>query len=153
MFVQRDQTNLIVFHCSATKPGQNIGAAEIDGWHKDRGWRGIGYHLVIRRSGRIEPGRPLNDVGAHVKSHNYESVGVCMIGGIDDAGKPANNFTEAQWKSADIVAHYLRAMYPTAKILGHRDLSPDLDGDGIIEQHEWLKDCPCFDALHRWEHT
>ena len=38
------------------------------------------------------------------------------------------------------------AKYPKATVLGHRDLSPDRDGDGIVEPHEWRKACPCFDA-------
>jgi len=33
-----------------------------------------------------------------------------------------------------------------AIVCGHRDMSPDSDGDGIIEQHEWFKQCPCFNA-------
>ena len=34
--------------------------------------------------------------------------------------------------------------------MGHRDLSPDTDGDGHVEPEEWLKFCPCFDAL--WDY-
>lgn len=150
--VLRTITDFIVFHCSATSPGQDIGAHEIDTWHKARGWDGIGYTLVIRRDGTVEPGRTLDQVGAHVKGYNRRSVGVCMIGGVDKAGKSENNFTQAQWASSEAVALFLRKMYPDAKILGHRDLSPDLDGDGVIEQHEWLKDCPCFDAPARFHH-
>ena len=40
----------------------------------------------------------------------------------------------------------LKTCYPKAIILGHRDLSPDLDNDGIIEEFEWIKVCPLFDA-------
>jgi N-acetyl-anhydromuramyl-L-alanine amidase AmpD len=43
----------------------------------------------------------------------------------------------------------LERAYPMAQILGHRDLSPDIDGDGVVEEHEWLKDCPCFD-VYTW---
>ena len=32
------------------------------------------------------------------------------------------------------------------KIVGHRDLSCDADGDGIVERHEWVKQCPGFDV-------
>ena len=55
-------------------------------------------------------------------------------------------YTLAQWRELDALVAKLRARYPTAQILGHRDLSPDLDGDGIIEKHEWLKTCPGFDV-------
>jgi N-acetylmuramoyl-L-alanine amidase len=36
--------------------------------------------------------------------------------------------------------------YPNATILGHRDLSPDKNGDGVIERSEWVKHCPSFDV-------
>jgi hypothetical protein len=26
-------------------------------------------------------------------------------------------------------------------------MSPDLDRDGKVEPHEWLKMCPCFDVV------
>ena len=40
----------------------------------------------------------------------------------------------------------LSEKYPDATILGHRDLSPDKDGDGVIETSEWVKHCPSFDV-------
>ena len=42
-------------------------------------------------------------------------------------------------------------VYPDSKICGHRDLSPDLDGDGEIEPNEWIKMCPCFNAKKEYE--
>ena len=36
------------------------------------------------------------------------------------------------------------AEYPEAKVVGHRDLSPDLNGNGEVEPMEWTKECPCF---------
>jgi N-acetyl-anhydromuramyl-L-alanine amidase AmpD len=67
-----------------------------------------------------------------------------MVGGIDNSGNPENNFTAYQFESLAFLVQMLRRAYPVATVVGHRDLSPDLDGDGIIEEHEWLKDCPCF---------
>ena len=70
--------SLIVIHCSAVTPNQKSSAAQIDTWHRDRGWKfGIGYHYVIRRNGEIEPGRPEWMVGAHCVNHNSHSIGVC----------------------------------------------------------------------------
>lgn len=142
----RRRTDYIVIHCSATPPHSDIGADEIDEWHKQRGWSGIGYHAVIRRDGEVEFGRHFDEPGAHVKGQNYRSVGVCMVGGVDADGKSENNFTEEQWESLALLVATLERAYPNADVLGHRDLSPDLDGDGVIEQHEWLKDCPSFDV-------
>ena len=49
----------IIIHCSATKPSMDIGVKEINEWHLQRGWSGIGYHYVIRRNGDLETGRDL----------------------------------------------------------------------------------------------
>ena len=34
----------VIIHCSDSDFGT---ASVIDGWHKERGWDGIGYHYVI----------------------------------------------------------------------------------------------------------
>ena len=44
----------------------------------------------------------------------------------------------------------LIAIHPNARIVGHRDLSPDLNHNGVIEPHEWMKACPCFDAFKEY---
>ena len=142
----RRRTDYIVIHCSATPPSSDIGADEIDDWHKQRGWSGIGYHAVIRRDGQIEFGRHFDEVGAHVKGQNYRSVGVCLVGGVNENGEAKDNFTTEQLKSLTALVATLERAYPDAEVLGHRDLSPDLDGDGVIEENEWIKECPCFDV-------
>ena len=143
----RRQTKYIVVHCSATRSNQDIGADEIRQWHLNNGWDDIGYHAVIRRDGRIEFGRHFDEPGAHVKSHNFQSVGVCMVGGVDHEGKAENNFTAQQFVSLKGILVVLRRAYTGAVVVGHRDLSPDLDGDGVIEEHEWMKECPSFDIM------
>lgn len=73
----------VVVHCSATpdKSKLDYGASDIDAWHRARGFsNGIGYHRVIKRSGVIEVGRPLNMQGAHTKGQNSNSIGICYIG-------------------------------------------------------------------------
>lgn len=128
----------IAVHCAATKPSMDIGASEIRKWHRDRGWSDIGYHYVIRRDGSLEEGRPLERAGAHVKNYNTHSIGVCMVGGIDDAGNPENNFTDEQFDTLRMLLHHLHAQYPEAEILGHRDFP------------RVAKACPCFDVKEWW---
>jgi len=143
----RHRTDYIVVHCSATRATSDIGADEIRDWHVHKnGWKDIGYHAVVRRDGEIEWGRHFDEEGAHVAGQNYRSVGVCLVGGIDFEGNPENNFTDEQFESLTVLLEVLQRAYPSALILGHRDLSPDLDGDGVVEKHEWVKDCPCFDV-------
>lgn len=118
----RSKTNWIVIHCSATRGSQNFTAADIRRWHLDKGWKDIGYHYVIRRDGTVEPGRVENAIGSHVQGHNADSIGICMVGGIDDkTWKPADNFTPAQWRSLRTLVERLVKKYPSAKVLGHRD--------------------------------
>ena len=80
----------IIVHCSATKAGQDFTAADIDRWHRERGFNGIGYHYVIRLDGRLEKGREIDLAGAHCKGWNERSVGICYIGGLDENGHPAD---------------------------------------------------------------
>lgn len=75
----------IIVHVTDSDDSLDIGFPEINEWHKQRGWlspSGIscGYHYIIRRDGRIEQGRPLEEVGAHVYRHNKDSVGVVWVG-------------------------------------------------------------------------
>jgi len=145
---------MIVIHCSATPPSQDIGVEEIDQWHRRKGWNGCGYHLVIRRDGTIEFGEHLSCWGAHVYGHNSNSVGVCLVGGVDEEGRSECNFTEAQSNSLAECLRFLDMAYGhnNMSIVGHRDLSPDVDGDGEVDRSEWLKDCPCFNVLHFLAH-
>lgn len=131
--------NAIVIHCSASANGDaGITRDVIDGWHVRRGWNGIGYHYVVEVDGKLAEGRPLEKVGAHVEGNNSATIGICMVG--------TDRFTGAQWATlADIVAS-LRMRFPAAKVCGHRDYSPDKNGDGLIQPWEWTKTCPGFDV-------
>ena len=133
----RRKTNWLVVHCSATRASQvNIGAADIRKWHKDKGWSDIGYHFVIKRDGKLEKGRDINAVGAHVEGHNADSIGVCLVGGLNNATfKPENNYTAAQWATLNTLVADLVKRYPSIKVLGHRDFK------GV------QKACPCFNAI------
>ena len=133
------QINYIIIHCSATKAGQDFRAKDIDRWHRERGWDGIGYHKVIDLDGTIEPGRSEAKPGAHCKGHNSDSIGICYIGGLDKNGKPADTRTELQ-KAAltGLVADYKRR-FPNAKVVGHRDM-PNVH-----------KACPCFNAKEEYK--
>jgi len=138
--------NYLVVHCSATSPDKDIGYDEIDTMHKNRGFDKCGYHYIIRRDGTLEEGRDLGFRGAHAKGYNWQSIGICVVGGIDKDGKAEDNFEVDQYVALHILLKYLQERYPNAKILGHRDLSPDLNGDGEITRDEYMKECPCFHA-------
>ncbi|WP_091766192.1 N-acetylmuramoyl-L-alanine amidase [Prevotella sp. khp7] len=126
---------LIVIHCSAVRPDQTSSAAQIDTWHRQRGFHlGIGYHYVVRRNGQIETGRPEYMVGAHCQNHNSHSIGVCYEGGLDARGQPADTRTEEQKVALRRLLKDLRGRYPRALIVGHHDLNPH-------------KACPCIENV------
>ncbi|MBN9346632.1 MAG: N-acetylmuramoyl-L-alanine amidase [Devosia sp.] len=145
----RASTDWLVVHCSATPGTMDIGRAEIDRWHRQKGWLMIGYHFVIRRNGKVEIGRPVDTIGAHVEGHNSVSIGICMVGGTDAKGAPEDNFTSAQYAALAELLRDLKAKYPRANICGHRDFSPDKNKDGKITPNEFVKACPSFD-VHDW---
>lgn len=134
----RKQTKFIVVHCTATLDGVDFRASDIDKWHKQRGFKAIGYHFVIDLDGTIEKGRDEVEIGAHVKDFNHCSIGVVYVGGLakNENGKivPADTRTAAQKQSLFKLLTELKKKYPGAEILGHRDFP-------MV-----AKACPCFDA-------
>lgn len=144
--------NYLTFHCSAAKPTQakTQTASDINAMHKARGFRKIGYHFFVRYDGTREVGRSLDEVGAHVAGHNTGNIGVCYAGGLDANGNAADTRSEAQKKELRKIFNEMVTKFPNLNkpghVKGHRDWSPDLDKDGKVEQHEWMKECPCFDV-------
>lgn len=144
----------IVIHCSATRAGQDVRAADIDKWHKERGFAMIGYNYVIDLDGTVEVGRPLSRDGAHCntagtsgRSYNRHSIGICYVGGLDKDGKPADTRTSEQKRALRDLVYKLMDEYPDiVEVIGHRDASPDRNKDGKITPNEWIKQCPCFDV-------
>ncbi|OYZ03481.1 MAG: hypothetical protein B7Y42_00440 [Polaromonas sp. 28-63-22] len=148
----------------------------INAWHAARGFSrqraavaafngrlpSIGYHFVIDLTGEVWTGRGLNEVGAHAAQFNARSVGICLVGGAEREAQ----YTAKQWKSLrEVVTMLLMQRHiPLAPpqrvpdkasplgymvrggICGHRDLSPDGNGNGLIEPFEWTKTCPGFDV-------
>ena len=138
--------NLIVVHCSATRCDRRYTELDLTTDHLRRGFSGAGYHFYIRLDGDIKSLRPLDLPGAHVRGHNAHSIGICYEGGLDEQGRPSDTRTPFQKHSLRVLVMLLLRDYPGARLCGHRDLSPDLNGNGVIEPEEWMKQCPCFDA-------
>lgn len=93
----------------------------------------------------------LSNASAHTPvASNKESIGICYEGGLDCKGHPKDTRTEWQKHSMRVLILTLLKDYPGCRICGHRDLSPDLNGNGEIEPEEWIKACPCFNAEKDW---
>lgn len=134
---QRSITEIIV-HCTATKDGQDVTTSQIDAWHRQRGFRCIGYHWVIYRDGSVHAGRNVDEVGAHCTNHNAHSIGVCYVGGLaSDAKTPKDTRTLAQKAALLDLIRRLKRIYPHAVVHGHRDFA--------------AKSCPCYDATKEYK--
>ena len=137
-FVTR-RVELIIIHCSATPNGRIVTPDAIDRWHKRRGFHrttrfrvahnrhltAFGYHFLIVDHLPIITGRHLDEVGAHARGYNQESIGICLAG--------TDKFSTEQWEKLRALVRGLLCLYPGARVIGHRD----------VNRH---KECPCFDV-------
>ena len=124
--------DLIVIHCTASRPDQHLTLGMLDHMHQARGWKCCGYHYYITRDGQLNFGRPEEMVGAHARHYNAHSIGICYEGGLDEKGHPADTRTAAQKLTLQMLLISLKADYPDAEIVGHCEL------EGVH------KACPCF---------
>ena len=121
-FSRRNKTDEIILHHAEAS---RASVEEVNRWHLERGWTGIGYHFYIRKDGRIYRGRPEWAVGAHAQGHNSRSVGICVEGSYMTETMP-----KAQFDALVGLVREEMAMYPGAKVLRHRDVnSTDCPGD------------------------
>lgn len=123
----------IIVHCSGTAEGQDFHIEDIDRWHRQKGWCGVGYHYVVCLDGTVEGGRPEAAIGAHCYGHNMRSIGVCYVGGVDKDGKPKDTRTDAQRAALRSLVQDLLHRYPGATVHGHCEFAS--------------KACPSFDVL------
>ncbi len=142
----------IIIHCSDSGWGD---VAEIDKWHKERGWDGIGYHFVVLNGmpknnsynqgldGMIQYGRSLDKPGAHTLGQNSSSIGICMIG--------KKKFSILQFKSLAILCKSIIHQYKMQSydVCGHYDFSsktcPNFNVDKFIDTYidmENVRDLP-----------
>lgn len=140
----------IVVHCTAGHQDDTIKKLK-SGW-KRLGWKNNGYHIVVDGQGIRHDITPLENIANGVAGHNANSIHVSYMGGVNfEKGKSEDTRTEEQKKTLVDVLISLRAKFPDARILGHRDLSPDRNNNGKIEKWEWVKACPSFDAKTEYE--
>lgn len=122
----------IIIHCSATPEGRPVSVADIDRWHRARGFDSIGYHFLVELDGRVSAGRQLDRQGAHCLGHNARSVGICYAGGLATDGKtPKDTRTPAQRSALRMLVADMRRRFPGATVHAHREFA--------------AKACPCFD--------
>ena len=122
----------LIIHCSATPEGRAVTVQDIDKWHREKGYNGIGYHYVIGLNGEVWKGRDINLIGAHTKGYNSNSIGICYVGGVDKSMKAKDTRTPAQEVALLNLVKDLKKQYPKASIHGHNEFA--------------AKACPSFDV-------
>lgn len=138
--------NRIFVHCTAGNQ-KTTTLNTLKNEFKARGWKVAGYHYVVFPNGNVIQMTDENVVANGVRGYNKNSIHVSWVGGCNSI----DNRTKEQKESMVVVLKELKKKYPTAKILGHRDISPDLNHNGIVDPWERIKDCPCFDAIKEYK--
>lgn len=124
--------NKIIVHSTATPEGRDVSLEEVRQWHtKERGWSDIGYHFLVLLDGSVEEGRPLERTGAHTKGHNWDSIGIAYVGGLDSEMNAKDTRNDKQKDSLVDLLCQLKDAYGGI-IYGHNNYS--------------TKACPSFDA-------
>ena len=138
----------IMIHCTATPPRREVSVAELDRWHKAERFEPYvkpdgtkvyaGYHLLVHLDGSYERIRPDDQRGQHCPQQdmNNRAVAICYVGGVDINNKPCDTRTDAQKQTLLSLVRTMKARYPNAQVIGHRDIAP--------------KACPSFNAKYEY---
>lgn len=122
----------IMIHCTATPEDRILTLEDIDRYHREKGYNGIGYHFIIHQNGQIEEGRSLTKVGAHCYGWNSSAIGIAYVGGLDKKGRPKDTRTEAQKIAIRGLIERIKTLINIKRVLGHNEVSD--------------KACPCYDV-------
>lgn len=116
----------VFLHCSASDNPSHDNVATMRKWHKARGWKDVGYHLFIRKSGQLENGRSLETTPAAQAGNNMGTIAICLHGLDED------KFTEAQFDTLRALCIEINNAYSgNLTFHGHREVA--------------AKACPVFD--------
>lgn len=143
----KKELKYLVIHCTATREGREVSAAEIRRWHTSpvsaggRGWKQVGYTDLVHLNGSVERLVANNEdawvddweITNGAKGYNSVSRHVVYAGGVAADGKTAKDTRTAAQKAA--LEKYVKdfhAAHPKVKIIGHNQVA--------------AKACPSFDV-------
>ena len=127
--------NQIVVHHSAS-PKDTTTYEMIEDWHKERGFRKIGYNYLIDGKGNVLRGREDYEIPAQVKGKNKNAIGICVMGNFEEE-KP----NPAQLIELEGLVLGLLDRFPEAELTWHkREASTLCPGKNLIEFVDSLKD-------------
>lgn len=143
----KKELKYIVIHCTATREGREVSAAEIRRWHTSpvsaggRGWKQVGYTDLVHLNGSVERLVANNEdawvddweITNGAKGYNSVSRHVVYAGGVAADGKTAKDTrTTAQKAALEKYVKDFHAAHPKVKIIGHNQVA--------------AKACPSFDV-------
>jgi hypothetical protein len=139
-------------HCTAG--WQDESNEDLLAGFKALGWKNPGYHVTVDPDGTAWLLQHPDLLANGVANYNANNLHMSYKGGIARNGKKGSknpliavdNRTPQQKATLLLIMKHWRSQYPKAKIMGHRDFSPDKNKDGVITPNEWIKVCPCHDA-------
>ena len=134
-FTRRSTTDEVILHHAEASSAT---VWDINAWHLDNGWVGIGYHYYIRKDGSIYRGRPEWAVGAHATGHNDRSIGICCEGAYMTETMPA-----AQLASLKALLRDIMGRYGKLALKRHRDVNAtSCPGDNFpwAEAQDYMKE-------------
>jgi len=119
----------IIVHHSLTEDSRTVSWGAIRDWHTGKNpespyrWRDIGYHFGIERINEnyeIMVGRMIQEIGAHTKGYNRDSVGICVVGNFDLVSPDAAQYS----LSARLISSICDLFdIPHSQVFGHRDFA------------------------------
>lgn len=136
------QIKRIFVHCTAGAQRQTIDDLKEE--FRKKGWKEPGYHYVIDINGGVHQLLAIEKISNGVQGYNSTAINIAYIGGIDGRGKPIDNRTDAQKDALVLLLHNLKQKFPSAQIMGHRDIWGK-------DSRKWKKMCPCFNAMEEYE--
>lgn len=127
--IKRGKTNRVIFHHALA---DHASAADIDAWHRERGFGCIGYHYVVRIDGRVEEGRTEEAIGAHAHGANHDSIGVCLEGDFRRYGPSGEQINTVRALYLSLCERYGKSL----RVEFHRSIDnpcpgPKLDRDAF----------------------
>lgn len=143
----KKELKYLVIHCTATREGREVSAAEIRRWHTSpvsaggRGWKQVGYTDLVHLNGSVERLVANNEdawvddweITNGAKGYNSVSRHVVYAGGVAADGKTEKDTrTTAQKAALEKYVKDFHAAHPKVKIIGHNQVA--------------AKACPSFDV-------
>jgi hypothetical protein len=112
---KRTSTDFIILHHAAAL------TADVDmihKWHLERKFLGFGYNFLVRKSGEVYAGRPIDCADSDAFGHNFDSLSICFEGDFD-----RESMSNTQMNAGSELIRYLLGLYPQVKsVVRHRDV-------------------------------